>query len=215
VDHGIYSKAINSNSNTSILNGACSVTHHFASCNEERNGAEYKNKTGKHDHAWWKATATVNVSDNTYKESKLAALVFTHALNKRFEGEGLRAVSCNPGSVNSDIWRNYPKFMQAVHEIIYLNRKQGAATSIAAAVGNLPKGAVYLQPYWQPFRNIRAKALEVTLSFRLWYSVPMPFSEMLGLYIGYAVTEPRLPVDVNDSAVALWEVCEDLVGLEK
>ena len=193
-----------------------SVTHHFASCNEPRNGSEYGNKTGKHDHAWWKATATPDVSGNTYKESKLAALVFTHALNKRYENKGLRAISVNPGSVNSDIWRNYPRYMDKIHRAIYLNSKQGASTSIAAAVGNLPKGAVYLQPYWQPFCKIISKVSELRGSFgKMWYSIPIPFMEMLGPYIGYAITEPRLPVDVDGSAVALWDVCEELTGLEE
>jgi NAD(P)-dependent dehydrogenase (short-subunit alcohol dehydrogenase family) len=198
-----------------------SVTHHFAGCNESRNGGDdYTNKTGTPDAAWWRATSVPDVSANTYKESKLAALLFTHALNKRFKSEGLKAVSANPGSVNSDIWRNFPGYMDRVHRILYLDSKQGAATSIAGAVSKLPEGAVYLQPYWQPFKNVRQKVSEgLTNSVGLnrsfgnrWYSIPVPLTEMLGSCIGYAITEPRLPLDPDGSSDALWKVCEELVG---
>ena len=194
-----------------------SATHHFAGCNEPRNGGDkYLNKTGKHDKQWWRDTATPDVSDNTYKESKLAAILFSRALNNRFGNAGLKAVTANPGAVNSDIWRNYPKYMDKIHETIYLTRKQGAATSIAGAISKLPENDLYLQPYWQPFKNIRSKmsTLVAYPAFgNKWYSKPLPFAEMLGPCVGFAITEPRLPADVNASADALWEVCGDLTGL--
>uniref|UniRef100_A0A7S3PUK1 Protochlorophyllide reductase n=1 Tax=Chaetoceros debilis TaxID=122233 RepID=A0A7S3PUK1_9STRA len=191
-----------------------SVTHHFANCNEVRHNVP-PNATRKHDKTWWKHTALPNVSDNTYKESKLAALVFTHELNKRYGSQGLRAVSANPGSVNSDIWRDFPRHMQIIHNLIYLNSKQGAQTSIAGAVGKLPLNAVYLQPYWQPNTDGRDKDMRRSGSktaFRRWFSVPVPFIEMLGVYCGFACTEPRLPTHINASASDLWDVCEELVG---
>ncbi len=195
-----------------------SVTHHFANCNEVRHGVP-ENKTQKHDRTWWKNSALPGVSDNTYKESKLAALVFTHELNKRYSASGLRAISANPGSVNSDIWRNYPKFMQKVHSAIYLSSNQGAQTSIAASVGKFPsKDVVYLQPYYQPFRSkLFAKVNDVRFnsSFPRWFSVPTPIAEMLGIFCGFACTDPRLPADIDGSASALWDACEELVGLDK
>lgn len=199
-----------------------SVTHHWASCNEVRsdvNGVDYSNKTGKADAAWWKGTATPGVSDNTYKESKLAAVLLTHELNKRFKSQGLRAISVNPGGVNSDIWRNYPRWMDAIHRAIYLTPEQGSRPSVAAAISKLPEDAVYLQPYWQPFKNIRKRAqilmnpIELKQSFgSRWYSNRFPIQEMLGVCIGFAITKPTLPVDIDDSSKTLWEVCEELVG---
>ena len=187
-----------------------SVTHHFANAREKRTDGVQTH--GIHDEQWWRGCAEPNISNNTYKESKMAALLLTQELNRRFGSQGLRAISVNPGSVNSDIWRNYPSYMMKVHDKIYLTSKEGSSTSIAAAVGKLPKEATYLQPYWQPWGKRRIEG-RGSMSFRNWYSLPIPFTEMLGVYIGYAVTDCRLPHP--DAALAMWNVCEDLVGLKK
>ena len=162
-------------------------------------------------------TSIPGVSNNTYKESKLAALVFSHALNKRFKTEGLVSVAANPGSVDSSIWRHYPPLMQKIHKLIYINEKQGSYTSVASAVGRLPENALYLQPYWQPLRTIKSKIKDRTraLGFGKRFNVPIPFCEMLGPFIGYAVTEPRLPFDLDESANDLWDSSSELVALEK
>ena len=191
-----------------------SVTHHFSSCNEKRHGPNCENISGKHDEVWWKCTATPSVSDNTYKESKLAALLFTHELNNKYGDRGLRAISCNPGSVNSDIWRFYPRFMDMIHKAIYLTPKQGCTTSIVAALGKLPSHAVYLQPYWQPFSGLNSYSKSLSSSFSHWFQIKYPFSEMLGPYIGYAITDPRLPNDVDASSKAMWNSCADLVHIK-
>jgi len=188
-----------------------SVTHHFAGASEERKGDSVP--SGTHDEYWWRGCVLPSVSENTYKESKMAALLLTQELNNRYGSEGLRAVSANPGSVNSDIWRGYPKFMMKVHDLIYLTPNQGATTSIAAAVGDLPKSAVYLQPYWQPWGKRKLLPKANATSFSDCYSLPVPFTEMMGIYIGYAVTDCRLPP--YRSSTAMWNVCEDLVGLKK
>jgi NAD(P)-dependent dehydrogenase (short-subunit alcohol dehydrogenase family) len=189
-----------------------SVCHHFASPCEERKGGSGSNSFNAD---WWRDTATINVSQNTYKESKLASLIFTHELNKRFGAKGLRAVSCNPGAVNSDIWRNYPASVVKIFKRIYLNSKQGSSTSLAAAIGNVPEGAIYLQPYLQPF-SVKEKLQRGVSSFRRWYSTPHPLFEMLGPYVGYAVTEPRLPDNIDDvCGPSMWEVSDELVGLKK
>ena len=186
-----------------------SVTHHFADASEKRRDGVQT--SGKHDEEWWRGCAKPFVSNNTYKESKMAALLLTQELNKRYGSQGLRAVSANPGSVNSDIWRNYPSYMMKVHDMIYLTAKQGSSTSFAAAVGDLPKEAIYLQPYWQPWGK-KCKESSVP-SFHEWFSLPVPFSEMMGPYIGYAITDCRLPSP--EASTAMWNVCEELVGLKE
>ena len=97
----------NNNNNNNINNKAeagrvvnlSSVTHHFVRPDETRiiNGNEIQSQTMNHD--WWKGCATPGVSTNTYKESKLASILFTHELNKRYSKNGLRAVTVNPGAV--------------------------------------------------------------------------------------------------------------------
>ena len=76
-----------------------SVTHHFARADEVRTQTEVMNQSGRHDEEWWKGCATFGVSENTYKESKLASALFTLELNKRYGKEGLRAMTANPGAV--------------------------------------------------------------------------------------------------------------------
>ena len=190
-----------------------SVCHHFASPCEERKGGS---GSMAFDADWWRDTATIHVSNNTYKESKLASLIFTRELNKRFNSMGLRAIACNPGSVNSDIWRKSPKWVVNMFKHVYLDTKQGSSTSLAAAIGNIPKGAIYLQPYWQPFSLKESAKKPVPSSFKQWYSTPHPSFEMLGPYVGFAVTEPRLPYNLDEvCAPALWSVSEELVGIKK
>lgn len=203
-----------------------SVTHHFARADEERDHGLQRdsnqgtgmgcNTNGTHDAEWWRGCATPGTSNNTYKESKLAAIIFTNELNRRFGGDGLRAVAVSPGAVNSDIWRTMPKISlgNAIRHL-YLTSKQGSITSVVAAVGNLPSGAVYLQPYWLPQSNAISVMEGQTPSFSRWYKCPFPVFEMMGPYIGYAVTDPRLPADGNASSVALWDVCEVLAAYNK
>lgn len=192
-----------------------SVTHHFVRADETRNGVkEGKGRSSNHDEEFWRGCAAVGVSDNTYRESKLASVLFTLMLNDKFGKDGLKAVTANPGSVNSDIWRNYPKFVVKVFRLIYLTSRQGSQTSVAAAVGNVPRG-VYLQPYWQP-RKSTSRRDHHPVSFSRSFGLPFPAFEMLGLFIGHAITEARLPDDGKDglvSASAMWKVCSEIVEL--
>ena len=76
-----------------------SVMHHFCYANQ-------------HDEAYWKENAFYGPvsEENSYSASKLAALLFTIELNKRYRAKGLRSIAVNPGAVNSDIWRDYPRW---------------------------------------------------------------------------------------------------------
>ena len=109
--------------------------------------------------------------------------------------------------------------MKKLFKKIYLTPKQGATTSIAAAVledfdnTTAAGGVKYLQPYALPgSRSSRRRP-------------PYPMFEMLGPYVGYRVTTPRIPNIAsggNDdgstaaaaaaAAKALFEVCEQLTG---
>jgi hypothetical protein len=135
----------------------------------------------------------------TYAPSKLAALLFSLELNRRYGGNyGVRSIAVNPGSVNSDIWRNYPSFMKAIFNQIYLTPEQGCSTSVAASVMDFDEDVIYLQPYWLPHGSTRR---------------PFPMFEMLGPFIGYQPTQPRLPDDDGAKASeSLFAVCEELTG---
>ena len=195
-----------------------SVTHHFAPANE-RTLAYSQDKdiplnNGIHDQHFWLGCAS-GISNGTYRESKLASVLFSMELNKRYPS--IRSVAVNPGSVSSDIWRNESSLMQRAYKMIYLTPKQGSSTSLAGALGYLPENAIYLQPYFQWSSKKRSKST-THRSFNRWYSLPFPMFEMLGAYVGFAVTDPRLPLDKNcgyESSNALWSVCEKITSFEE
>jgi hypothetical protein len=102
---------------------------------------------------------------------------------------------------NSDIWRDFPSILKFFFNLIYLNNRQGCQTSVAAAVGEWDDDVVYLQPYWLPATSRT--------------QVPFPVVEMLGVYQGHRVTQPRLPADGGLLAgQALWKASEELTGAE-
>lgn len=100
-------------------------------------------------------------------------------------------------------------FVRPVFHMLYLSPKKGSTTSVAGAVGCLPDSAMYLQPYWMPYHT---SALTNNKSSRVAYPCPFPLFEMLGIYIGHAVTRPRLPIDGGKmSGEALWCACEEII----
>ena len=146
---------------------------------------------------FWKSVAYYNYKSpidskydgpvpESYSASKLAAILFTNELNARYGNNrsnsssnsnsdskyGIRSIAVNPGTVASDIWRDYPPIVQQIFKYVYLTTKQGSTTSVAAAViddweqneqksdvdrknndsagGGAGGGVTYLQPYWIP-----------------------------------------------------------------
>jgi NAD(P)-dependent dehydrogenase (short-subunit alcohol dehydrogenase family) len=164
-----------------------SVMHHFS-------GSRPK------DQQFWRSVATYSPDPppESYSASKLAMVFFSQELNRRLgESHNVRSIAVNPGSVASDIWRGFPGWLQTIFGYVYLSPQQGCAPAVAAAVMSAPKEKdVYLQPYWIPNNKSR----------------PMiPFTEMLGPYIGYTATTPRLSTNGGfEEAKALWQVSEDL-----
>ena len=191
-----------------------SVTHHFASSNERTHcSAELPLNTGIHDKHFWLGSTIPGVSSSTYRESKLASILFTIELNKRYGDKGIRSIAVNPGSVSSDIWRNESALTQKIYSLVYLTPQQGSSTSIAGSIGKLPIDAIYLQPYWQP--TFRRKMHSTIESFQRSYPLPFPMFEMLGPYISHSVTVPRLPLDGcggYKSSGQLWNVCDGLTA---
>ena len=165
-----------------------SVMHHFCG-NTDTHSAEY-----------WRGFALSGKKEqSSYSPSKLAALFFTIELNRRYRSKGLRSIAVNPGAVNSDIWRNKPRYLVPLFKLLYLTNTQGCHTSVAAAVSeDLPDNAFYLQPYHQVRPSV----------------APFPPLEMLGVFVGHLVTRPRLPNDGTDgqlSSQVLWETSEKLL----
>ena len=85
--------------------------------------------------------------------------------------------------------------MKAVFRTVYLSPKQGSAPAVAATVqSDWDSDVVYLQPYWMPGD-----------------SIPLPFTEMMGPYVGHRPTVPRLPPGGGlQEATALWDLSYEL-----
>lgn len=157
------------------------------------------------DEAYWKSVAlhSEDRPPETYAASKLAAILFSHELTRRF---GIASMAVNPGAVASAIWRDFPEWIQEVMRVFFLTTEQGSRPVVAAALqatsgdGGGGGEGTYLQPYWLPTYN----------------RAPLPFMEMLGPYIGYVVTTPRLPADGGkEAALALWKVSQELTMLPR
>jgi NAD(P)-dependent dehydrogenase (short-subunit alcohol dehydrogenase family) len=160
-----------------------SVMHHF--CRDSIS----------HDYQYWIDCARYHTEPrSTYSPSKLAAILFTVELRKRYPK--LSTIAVNPGSVNSDIWRTFPRFVIPLFRLVFLDTVQGSTCSLAASLLPSTDLPLYLQPYWIPFSKD---------------SAPHPIFEMLGLFAGYAPTSPRLPSDGGFfEASSLWKASEEL-----
>ncbi len=147
------------------------------------------------DESYWNSVAlhSEDRPPETYAASKMAAILFTQELTRRYQ---LRSTAVNPGAAASDIWRGFPQWMQQVMKVFFLTPAQASIPVVAAAVSTNLR-ATYLQPYWQWDYN----------------KAPFPAFEMLGPYIGYVPSTPRLPNDGGqDAAIALWNVSEELTS---
>ena len=165
-----------------------SVMHHFS-------GIEPKLTD------YWKSVALYRPDSppEVYSASKLAAILFTNELNRRYgESHNITSMAVNPGSCASDIWRDFPKPLKAVFRVVFLTPKQASAPAVAAAVHeSWGKDVTYLQPYWMPNEG----------------SPPLPFTEMLGPYVGFIATPPRLPPGGGlQEAHSLWDLSAELTS---
>jgi NAD(P)-dependent dehydrogenase (short-subunit alcohol dehydrogenase family) len=185
-----------------------SVMHHFSKTQQTEFDIESKE--------YWKSRSmySPNAPPGIYSASKLAAILHSLELNRRYEGE-MYSLAVNPGGVYSDIWRGYPELLKRIFELVYLSSEQGSTPIVAAAVRDdwREQSTIYLQPLWVP-PQIDLLSLFRKQRRRQNSSPMIPFTEMLGVFVGYSVTTPRLPSDGGmKAAQTLWEVSEELVKL--
>ncbi len=79
-----------------------------------------------------------------YCHSKLANVMFAHELARRYGKDGITAVSCNPGSVRTDIFNEAQsrsiiyylayRVIYPLLKLVYKNAEQGAQTIIYCAI---------------------------------------------------------------------------------
>jgi NAD(P)-dependent dehydrogenase (short-subunit alcohol dehydrogenase family) len=208
-----------------------SVMHHFAGGFHK---LEKNHGNDKNDHnsrtqitdptmttEYWLSHATARdpPSSGVYSASKLAAMLHAIEIRNRYLDHGVDAIVVNPGSVASDIWRSFPSWIRSIFRQVYLTPKQGSLPLVAAAVGSAGVGSGkgggaddnlnlsldrinYLQPYWIP----------PTFGDK---PVP-PLIEMLGPYVGFTSTTPRLLPNSDDRKTAakiLWNLSHELTTM--
>jgi len=230
-----------------------SVMHHFGGKGDNTDREE-----GAKDSAvsiatpyYWKRRALYHDDNdicprpnNVYAASKLAAILHTVELNRRYgcntssvekkSLQPLTAIAVNPGSVNSDIWRNFPIWVRKfIFGKIFLSTVEGSEVIIAAAIQNeldAKKDSIttnneqeminYLQPYANPSsifggRWFPDSSFDMTNNELPQRRSMIPFTEMFGPYVGHLPTTPRLPPNMTttkDAANVLWKVSEELTN---
>lgn len=83
-----------------------------------------------------------------YAESKLANILFTKELARRYKAEGITAVSLNPGLVDTDLFNSVwgwfgplRKVVESFKWLVYVKVEEGAKNSLWAATAPLEKGS--------------------------------------------------------------------------
>jgi NAD(P)-dependent dehydrogenase (short-subunit alcohol dehydrogenase family) len=193
-----------SSSSQTIIVNVSSVMHHFIA-DDESSMKSSSTPCQLDSEEYWRARAyhqSAKLLPDVYSSTKLAAILHAMELNRRYPG--IYAMAVNPGAVNSDIWRGFPQWVRAIFEKVYLTTQQGSVPLVAAAVQRelwKQQNVLYLQPYWRPLS-------------RTTNSAPMlPFTEMLGPYVGYSPTKARLPAadEGANAAKVLWEASDNLL----
>ncbi len=118
---------------------------------------------------------------DAYGQSKLANLMFTYALDRRFVGAGApaRALAAHPGGSNTDLIRNLPRPVRLVGKalvpLVAQSAARGALPSLRAATDPAAEGGQYYGP--GGFGELRglpkvvgssAQSKDETLQERLW-----------------------------------------------
>lgn len=116
-------------------------------------------------------TGSFDVLTHVYADSKLANMLHSLDLRKRFEADGssATAIAVHPGNCRTDLWRYVPHQLHAMFDwymrVFFLSPEQGCHTSIAAAVVPLEQlqdsnGQLvqFLQPYFDPLPTFMERA---------------------------------------------------------
>ena len=121
----------------------------------------------------------------SYGQSKLANLLFTYELQRRFEAAGIKiiATAAHPGWTGTDLQRNSGLF-RALNPLFAMKPWQGALPTLRAAVDPDAKGGEYFGPHG-----------------------------ITGMK-GYPVLVDSNEASKNkDDALKLWEISEELTGV--
>jgi len=107
-----------------------------------------------------------------YGRSKLANVLFTHALARRLEGTGVTVNALHPGGVATNIWNATPKWgrpiLAVLKALFMISPARGATHITYLAIG--PAGRETTGGYFQNDRLTEPSALarDDAIAARLW-----------------------------------------------
>jgi len=117
-----------------------------------------------------------------YAQSKLANILFTTELNRRFEvaGKNIKALVVHPGASNTDLSRNMSPLIKFLIPVlaVFMNvskPSEGAQPTLLAALGSSPKSGDFYGPTGKEEQtgpaglvDLPPQALEHETAERLW-----------------------------------------------
>ncbi|TFK24921.1 NAD(P)-binding protein [Coprinopsis marcescibilis] len=108
-------------------------------------------------------------SSTLYSQSKLGNVMLSNEIAKRYGEQGIISVACNPGNLDTDLWRHMPDLMQRVMRLMIHPLSQGALTQLWAGTTDdgLTMNGKYLAP-WARIGNPNPLALDEVLCEDLW-----------------------------------------------
>jgi retinol dehydrogenase 12 len=103
-----------------------------------------------------------------YSQAKLANVLFTKELARRFQGTGVTAYALHPGVVATDVWRAIPKPIAWLLKLRMISEAEGAQTTLYCATD--PNIANESGHYYDKCQRIANSSLgeDAALAKRLW-----------------------------------------------
>lgn len=103
-----------------------------------------------------------------YANSKLANILFTKELHQRLSGSRVTVNCLHPGAVNTEIFRNQPRFVRSIFRFFFKTPWEGAQTSIYLAVSEEVEGVSGKYFVDCEEATVSSKARNSLLATRLW-----------------------------------------------
>ena len=105
---------------------------------------------------------------NAYGKSKLANMLFVHALAKRLVGTNVVVNAVHPGVISTELARDFPAALRLVAKWFFKSPERGARTSLHLAMS--PDAATVSGKYFVDSKQKQpsARALDDAVAERLW-----------------------------------------------
>jgi NAD(P)-dependent dehydrogenase (short-subunit alcohol dehydrogenase family) len=100
-----------------------------------------------------------------YSRSKLANMLFTYELVRRY-GNELAVAALHPGVARTDLGRNFPRIRVAAAQAFAISAKRSARSVVALATGALPENGRYFDEHVP--RRSSPPSYDADVAARLW-----------------------------------------------